>query len=256
MTTDFLALQAQFAAFIRDPAHAPVPKGCDPERMQLYHQLFFNNIDGILENTFERSRAHIADDQWQELVRTFFSTVPQHSPYLVDVPARFLEFLQEQTTVALPEPVLELAAFEATLHECRMAEDITLPEATESLPDDVFDAAWQPHPQGVLFESVYPVNQADFSLDEVPAEPTLLWIQRDDAGVVQIYYLSAASARWLVLLDAHSGATPGASLAQLARELNVAPENLTGFARAQLTDWIADGVLIPASGSKENASSA
>lgn len=253
MTTDFLALQAQFTAFIRNPEQAPLPQGCDPERMQLYHQLFFNNFDGILENTFERTRAHIADEQWQVLVHLFFSSVPQHSPYLVDVPARFLEFLQEQSAVALPEPVLELAAFEATLHECRMAEDITLPEETESLPDDVFDAAWQPHPQGVLFESVYPVNQADFSLDAVPAEPTLLWIQRDDAGVVQIYNLSPASARWLVLLDAHSGATPSVSLAQLAQEINVAPENLTEFARTQLTDWIADGVLIPATGHKDNA---
>lgn len=253
MNTDFLTLQAQFSAFIRSPEHAPVPEGCDPERMKLYHQLFFNNFDGILENTFDRTRAHVADDQWQALVQLFFSSVPQHSPYLVDVPARFLEFLQEQSAVALPEPVLELAAFEATLHECRMAEDITLPEAPKTLPDDVFDAVWRPHPQGVLFESSYPVNQADFSPDEAPTEPTLLWIQRDAAGVVQIYYLSAASARWLVLLDAHAGAAPNVSLAQLAQELNVAAENLTEFARAQLADWIADGVLIPATGKQDNA---
>ncbi|WP_298220893.1 putative DNA-binding domain-containing protein [Halothiobacillus sp.] len=256
MNTDFLTLQSQFTAFIRNPEHAPVPEGCDPERMKLYHQLFFNNFDGILESTYERTRAHIADDQWQVLVKLFFSTVPQHSPYLVDVPGRFLDFLQEQNAVALSEALLELAAFEATLHECRMAEDIALPEAPVSLPDALFDCAWQPHPQGVLFESAFPVNQADFSLDEVPTEPTLLWIQRDDAGVVQIYNLSAASARWLVLLDAHEDALPGQSLAQLAHELNVAPENLTEFARAQLADWIADGVLIPASGNQHNAACA
>lgn len=255
MNTDFLTLQSQFTAFIRNPEHAPVPEGCDPERMKFYHQLFFNNFDGILENTFDRTRAHLADEQWQLLVKLFFSSVPQHSPYLVDVPARFLEFLQEQNTVPLAEALLELAAFEATLHECRMAEDLTLPEAQMTSPDALFDCAWQPHPQGVLFESAYPVNQADFPLDEAPAQPTLLWIQRDDAGVVQIYNLSAASARWLVLLDAHAGATPNVSLAQLAQELNVEPDSLAEFARAQLADWIADGVLIPALSYKGNATS-
>lgn len=247
MSNDFLALQAQFAAYIRDPDHAPVPAGCDPERMALYHQLFFNNFDGILENTFERTRACIDDDQWLQLVHEFFAKVPQHSPYLVDVPARFLDFMQEQTGVPLSDALLELAAFEATLHECRMAEDLALPEPLTDQSGDPFTAAWQPHPQGVLFQSAFPVHRADFSLDEAPAEPALLWVQRDKTGIVQTHQLSPASARWLVLMDAHSGAPPAKSLAQLAQELAVEPMSLTDFARAQLADWITDGVVIPAS---------
>jgi len=38
--------QAAFAAYIRNPENSPLPVGVKPERMAMYRELFFNNIDG------------------------------------------------------------------------------------------------------------------------------------------------------------------------------------------------------------------
>ena len=96
---DFQTLQRQFAAYLRQPDQAPLPRGCDAGRMRHYHQLFFNNFDGVLDAAFIRLRASFSEggffwEDWNRLALTFFQTVPQHSPFLADVPARFVEYLE------------------------------------------------------------------------------------------------------------------------------------------------------------------
>ncbi|WP_407275868.1 DUF2063 domain-containing protein [Halothiobacillus sp. DCM-1] len=251
MTTDFRALQAAFTAFIRNPDSAPVPPGCDPDRMRLYHTLFFNNFDGVLESTFARFKASLDDTDWYALVRPFFAEVPQHSPFFSDVPLRFAEYLAEHSPIPLTRAQQELIAYEAALHECRIGSE-QVPPDPGAPPADLLTSRLRPHPDGLLLECGYPVHQAAFDpIQGAAATTTWLWLQRDADGVVQTTELSAASARWLVLLDAHPEQSAAANLEQLATELGQSPDALRPLAEAQLQQWWASGLLIATTTSPE-----
>lgn len=47
----FKQLQAQFAGHIRDP-QVPVIDGIEDRRMQIYRDLFFNNVEGFTASAF------------------------------------------------------------------------------------------------------------------------------------------------------------------------------------------------------------
>lgn len=243
MNTDFHALQAAFTTFIRQPDTAPVPPGCDPARMQLYHTLFFNNFDGVLEAAFPRFQASLSAADWRAIVQPFFAAVPQHSPYFADVPLRFADYLAEGSPVPLTAAQQELLAYEAALHECRIGGE-SVPLSTDECPPDLLHSVLKPHPDSVLLECVYPVHDTAFNPHTTPPSASWLWLLRDKDGVVQTTVLSAASARWLVLLETQDGQPAAASLAQLAAELAQPLPELLPSAQRQLTQWWNAGLLI------------
>lgn len=255
---DFRALQSAFTAFIRHPDSAPIPPGCDADRMRLYHTLFFNNFDGVLETALERFKASLTADEWLALVKPFFSEVPQHSPFLADVPLRFADYVAEGSPVPLNAAQIELLIYEAALHECRIGGEggadqegaaLSPPDST----DDLLAATLRPHPASQLLECAYPVHDPAFDPLTAPPAAAWLWLMRDAEGVVQTTVLSAASARWLMLLDAHAGQAAVVSLAELAAELGQSPTELVPFARQQLEHWVSAGWLIaaPATGEEQ-----
>lgn len=246
MSTDFQTLQHQFAAYIRDPAQAPLPEGCDPGRMQQYHQLFFNNFDGVLENTFARFKASLAPNQWATLTQTFFRDTPQHSPFLADVPARFTDFLAEQGALALTPGQEELAAFELTCFELRQAED---PDHPLSLAADGDLLAGHPvvNPECLLFESDFPVHDLDWSPVSDPGQLTFLCLIRDSDGHIQTQVLSAASALLLVLIDENPEVSGTEILVQLCQQLDLPVEETRCTAQAQLETWRADRIILGSS---------
>ena len=68
---DFKSKQDEFAAYIRDPENNPVPADVKEQRMVMYRELFFNNIEGFLSGNFPVLRKILDDRQWFALVRTF-----------------------------------------------------------------------------------------------------------------------------------------------------------------------------------------
>lgn len=243
--SNFQSLQQQFAAYIRDPNNAPLPPGCDAARMQHYHQLFFNNFDGVLATAFPRLSANLPADDWHELTLLFFQTEPQQSPYLGDVPARFAEFLDAQTICPLTDGQMELAAYELACFELKSEQDQEIPPI---LPEPV---AWEMvrpvlNPVSLFFESVFPVH--DLAWDPLSAdhELTFLVLVRDSEGRVQTHSLSPASARLLVLL----GERPELSVAQivaiLAAELDQSEAILLTHVTNQIEQWLAEEVVLGA----------
>ena len=49
---EFQKLQAQLTAHIRNPALAAAPGGIEDRRLNIYRELFYNNIEGFLANAF------------------------------------------------------------------------------------------------------------------------------------------------------------------------------------------------------------
>jgi hypothetical protein len=217
--------------------------------MQHYHHLFFNNFDGVLELVYPRFCAEVGQASWRELTRLFFQTVPQHSPYLSDVPARFAEFIDAQTAWSLSEGQIELSAFELACFELKIADDE--PRSTD-LPEqptpqgDAFNPSWVVNPDTILFESLYPVHDLSWDPRSTIQTPTFLVLVRDPIGLVQTHAVSAASARLLHLIHTYTRQPLAVVIDALAQELNQAATKLLPLAQQQITQWLEEHVLLAA----------
>ena len=69
----FIERQYAFAAHIRDPEANPRPDDVEERRMAIYRDLFFNNVEGFLTNTFPVLRELMDDDHWMAMARDFYS---------------------------------------------------------------------------------------------------------------------------------------------------------------------------------------
>ncbi|TKA88303.1 hypothetical protein FAZ79_11125 [Guyparkeria sp. SB14A] len=156
MGSSFKETQEAFTRYVRDPETNPPPPGSKPERMAWYAKLFFNNIDGTLENAFPALRASLDEADWQGLTRPFFRDHPAHSPILRDLPAEFAEFLQERPELA--DWQRELAAYELARFEL-MAEDADPAPADLDADGDLL--AGQPVVSSLvrLMVTAYPVDR-------------------------------------------------------------------------------------------------
>ncbi|HQS02619.1 MAG: hypothetical protein B7Y07_04125 [Halothiobacillus sp. 24-54-40] len=249
--TDFQSLQRQFSAYIRDPHNSPLPPGCDAARMQHYHQLFFNNFDGVLELAFPRLSAEVGLASWRDLTQLFFKTQPQHSPFLGDVPAQFAEFLDTQTQHPLSDGQIELAAYELACFELKTAEDE--PQRADELAPpspqaNALNPAWVINPDTILFESLYPVHEVNWDPCSTTQTPTFLVLVRDPAGRVQTHAISAASARLLQLMHAQPSWAMASLIDALAQELNQSTADLSPLVQQQINQWLDEHIVLAVGG--------
>ncbi|WP_298773984.1 putative DNA-binding domain-containing protein [uncultured Shewanella sp.] len=109
----FISIQNTFMDYIRDPA-SPLPDGMDLERMDVYRDLFFNNISGFVSSAFPVLKSLYSSLQWQALVQTFFKQHDCQSPFFSDIAEEFLVFLQHEYVMLEQDPpfMLELAHYE------------------------------------------------------------------------------------------------------------------------------------------------
>ncbi|MCY7297474.1 HvfC family RiPP maturation protein [Alteromonas sp. a30] len=107
-------IQNQFADHIRNPdMNAPV-EGLEDKRLNVYRELFFNNVLGFLETGFPVLKSLFEEERWKKLARTFFSEHECRSPYFVDISKEFVEFLSNEYQKLGDEPIFmeELAHYE------------------------------------------------------------------------------------------------------------------------------------------------
>ena len=89
------SLQTAFAAHLRDPENHPAPADVEDRRMQIYRQLFFNNINTLLSSNFPVLRRLYEGKVWKQLVRDFCIEHRSHTPLFPELPKEFLRYLQE-----------------------------------------------------------------------------------------------------------------------------------------------------------------
>ena len=92
----FQERQYAFAAHIRDPQGVPAPEGIEDRRMAIYRELFFNNLKSLLTNMFPVLTKLHSDQHWRRLVRKFMQRHQAKTPYFLQLPAEFLDFLQNE----------------------------------------------------------------------------------------------------------------------------------------------------------------
>lgn len=111
---DFQQQQQAFSNHIRNPEVNPKPEGIPDERMQVYRDLFFNNIMGFLSSAFPVLKSIMGDVRWAEIGRDFFVRHKCESPYFLEISQEFLSYLENEFEPLASDPdyIYELAHYE------------------------------------------------------------------------------------------------------------------------------------------------
>ena len=247
MAVDFRAKQAEFAAYIRDPLHHPAPADVDPQRMAMYRELFFNNIDSFLSTSFPVLRTLFDATQWQALAADFFARHRCQTPYFSEIAEEFLDYLQQGQNVADYPFLWELAHYEWVELALAIARE------TPVFADPASEWDWQQ--QAVVLSPLawpllyrFPVQQiaVNFIPDQPPPQPTCLVVYRDREHDVHFMAIASLTLRLLQLLDADPQTAP-ALVARLALELpGSEAETLLPHAIVTLREMLDRGIVIPA----------
>lgn len=246
MAVDFRATQAEFAAYIRDPNRNPAPADVAPERMAMYRELFFNNIDSFLATSFPVLRSLFTEQQWQALAADFFARHRCQTPYFSEIAEEFLEYLQQGQSVSELPFLWELAHYEwvelalaIAKQQPAFATEQTL-LAAGSFRLAVSPLAW-------LLAYRFPVQKisAQFMPETAPEQPTYLVVYRDPSFDVHFMETVPLSFRLLQILEA-TPQTLQSLIAQLVNEIPGASfDSLFPHAQITMQEMVQRGIVIP-----------
>jgi hypothetical protein len=223
---DFQDKQYAFAAHIRDPENTIAPPGIEDRRMAIYRGLFFNNLYNLLGTFFPVLRKISSDEQWRHLIREFMKVHRAKTPYFLQLPEEFLEFLQNEYQALDDDyPFLtELAHYEYVELALRVSPN----------ENDLADV----DPNGDLLQGVptksvltwafayhFPVHR--ISKDYLPAEateqPSYLALYRCSDDKVRFLELNSVTAALLDAIENNQAALSGkALLRELAARIHYA----------------------------------
>ena len=245
---DPLAALRTLATHIRDPDHAPAPAGIEPRRLQVYRELFFNNVQSMLAGNFPVIRRIFDDAVWTALLRDFYREHPARTPLFPELPREFLHYLDTRAEQGRDDPawLRELAHYEWVELALQLHE--TTPADVPHDPNgDLFGGHPLISPLAWPLAYQWPVHQLGpgYLPDAPPAAPTLLLLLRRDGGQVEFQALSPLTYRLLERLEAFPELSGQQQLEALGEE--AAADDLQSFVRegaTMLAELRRDGVLI------------
>lgn len=214
-------LQLEFAAHLRDPDRVSAPPGIEPRRLAVYRELFLNNVASLLATTFPVCRAILGEAGWLLLVRRFYAGHKAHTPYFLELPREFVDWLGRDGTPAgeLPPFIPELAHYEWV----ELA--LSIAEARMPAADPQGDLlAGRPVLSPLAWPLAYrwPVHRlgSGYQPSAAPATATFIVVHRDpDGAEVRFLEVDAATARLLELVEENADSTGAALVARVAHEL-------------------------------------
>lgn len=240
---DFDSKQREFAAYIRDPEHNPVPLGIQKQRMAMYRELFFNNINGFLASNFPVLRTLLNDEQWFDLAQDFFANHASQSPYFSEIPEEFLAFLEHERDNANDYPfMLELAHYEWV----EMALAIAKEELVINNTKLIRESRVQLSPLAWPLVYQYPVHKISPNfLPKAPSEqPTCLIIYRDIDDAVHFMEITPLTYRLLAMIEEQDSMVVEECLTRMVQETQHPNPDLMITAGLQIFTELAEKMII------------
>lgn len=242
----FQQLQYAFAAHLRDPAANPAPVGIEDRRMQVYRDLFYNNMQDYLANGFPVLRSLYDEQDWFALVRQFYAQHQSHSPQFYQIGAEFLAYLQDEHQVRACDPpfLFELAHYEWV--EMILAIDPAKPVTDLDAGGDLLDGCPVVTPWLRNLSYAFDVQRISPSYrpSEPPAQPTFLAVYRKLDDEIVFLELNAVTAQLLQRLMDVQDRTGRQLLEELAVETGGDAQQLLAFGSDLLADLRAKQVLL------------
>lgn len=245
--------QYEFAAHLRDPDNNPAPADIEPRRMEIYSNLFFNNVRLLLAGTFPVLFEILGEERWAMLIQDFYRDHHSHSPLFPDLPKEFLQYLAEeratgQQTDTQDDPpfMYELAHYEWVEAGLMLAQEAAHDPALDPSGNPVDNlpalsqVAW-------LLGYAWPVNQ--IGLENQPTEPAehplYYLVYRNSEDEVIFMQLNATSARLFELLGSDTDLSGRAALEQIAAELqHNDPQAVVATGAKILSEWQERGIIL------------
>ena len=248
MAVNFRRTQAEFAAYIRNPDANPIPADVIPQRMAMYRELFFNNIDSFLNSSFPVLRKILNDSQWLELAQDFFATHRCRTPHFSEIAEEFLDYLQNRHNSDDYPFLLELTHYEWV----EMALAISKAESRKgdsAFVENMSQQAIAVSPLAWPLAYRYPVQSisTEFLPLTPPEQPTYLIVYRDQDDNVRFMQTTPLTFGLLQILEQHQSISCDACLHLMADEApHLKKEMLLEEGLLILQDMAAKGIIIPA----------
>lgn len=219
----FSETQYQFAAHIRDPEKNPKPAGIESRRMQIYNNLFFNNVEDFISNTYPVLKSIMPEDKWLEMMRDYFSNHLSHTPLFPEMPREFLIYIEnERNNPEDPAFIYELAHYEwveLALMTSDLDEDINW--ETINKDGDLLNNKPVLSPLAWVFTYQYPVQQIseDFIPESPSEQPVHLLVYRDNNDEVHFMELNPVTAILIQTINEDNDLTTKQILEMIAEQM-------------------------------------
>ena len=220
----FKQAQYEFAAHIRDPESNPKPADVEARRMAIYNELFFNNVEDFISNTYPVLKEITAEDEWNKMMRDYFSHHLSHTPLFPEMPREFLKYIEEERNNENdPDFMQELAHYEwieLALMTSDLDEDINWNNIDKE--GDLLNNRPIMSPLAWPLSYQYPVQQisADFLPEEPLKQPVYLLVYRDNADQVHFIELNPVTALLIQLISEDNNLTTKQMLENIAEQMN------------------------------------
>ncbi|MFT4995008.1 MAG: hypothetical protein ACI965_002050 [Paraglaciecola sp.] len=197
----FQKIQYAFIDHLKNPDINTFDHGIENRRMQVYRELFFNNVLGFLSSGFPVLESLYTEAAWQALARKFFAEHQSRSPYFIDISKEFVEYLSDAYDCGENDPpfMSELAHYEW------MELAISVRKKSHTRPfwdgEEPFTRV-QFSELASLLSYQFPVHQ--ISLNNQPqqsSEPVYLVVYRNEQDEVNFTLVNAVSAHMLNVIQ-------------------------------------------------------
>ncbi|MFK5912847.1 MAG: putative DNA-binding domain-containing protein [Woeseiaceae bacterium] len=220
----FQQTQYAFSAHIRDPENNARPNDVEERRMNIYNELFYNNVEDFISNTYPVLKEITDEEDWDEMLRDYFSKHLSHTPLFPEMPREFLKYLEnERNNENDPPFMLELAHYEwveLALMTSDLDENINWDNIDQTA--DLLDAQPVLSPLAWPLTYEYPVQHIseDFIPEEPLATPVYLLVYRDKQDEVHFMELNPITALLIQLINDDNDFTTKQMLENIAEQMN------------------------------------
>lgn len=220
----FKQKQYEFAAHIRNPELNPKPADVEARRMNIYNELFYNNVEDFIANTYPIIRSVTTDEDWHLMIRDYFSNHLSHTPLFPEMPREFLKYLESERNNPDDPPFLtELAHYEwieLALMTSDLDKDFDMTQV--DVDGDLLSNRPVMSPLAWPFTYKYPVQQIseDFQPKKPSDQPVYLLVYRDTEDKVHFMELNPVTALLVQLINEDNGLTTKEMLDVIVEQLN------------------------------------
>jgi hypothetical protein len=175
--------------------------GVTPGRLKHYRRLVYNVIRDTMDRAFPITAAALGEEQWELLIRDFFSNGFPQTPQVWKLPLEFYNYHQsKETGTRIQKPYLEdLLYFEWIEIEVHTMPDRTFPDYVSQ--GNMFTDILAFNPEFEIIQLEYPVHMYPaHETEERKGEYFILVFREPESGKVHFLDLSAIHTYILSLL--------------------------------------------------------
>jgi len=191
--------------------------------MAIYRELFYNNVEGFMADSFPVLRSILDDPRWHALIRDYFASHRATTPLFPEMPREFVLYLENEREAQQDDPpfLLELAHYEWVELALSLADqDIDMagldPDGDLLVDHPVLSSlAWP-------LEYRFPVHRIGpgYQPEKASTTPTYLVVYRGPDDEIGFLDINPVTARLLQLIREETGTAGRRLLEQIAAEIH------------------------------------